>query len=244
MKGYGQFCPVAMAAALLSERWTLLVVRELLMGSRHFNQLRRGVPLMSPTLLSTRLQGLYEQGVVTRVPAGDGHGWEYGLTDAGRELFPLIEQLGHWGKRWIRGKMTRDQVDLRLLMWAMHREFNVAQLPPRRINMQIELSDGGRIKHWWMLLEKDQGVDLCLQDPGFEVDLLMHTDALTLAEVYMGDVPLNEACACGRMKVEGPPSLVQTIPKWFSRSLFADVPVARGNVMPASTEPVPRRTSA
>lgn len=227
MKGYGQFCPVAMAAALLSERWTLLVVRELLMGSRHFNQLRRGLPLMSPTLLSKRLQSLHEQGVVAREPATDGHGWEYGLTEAGRELFPLIEQLGHWGKRWVRGKLTRDQVDLRLLLWAMHREFNVAQLPPGRINMRIELSDGGRMKHWWLLLDKDKGVDLCLQDPGFDVDLLMHTDVVTLAEVYMGDVALTDACARGRMKLHGPPALVRTAPKWFSRSLFASNVSAR-----------------
>lgn len=227
MKGYGQFCPIAMAAAMLSERWTLLVVRELLMGSCHFNQLRRGLPLMSPTLLSKRLQTLYEQGVVDRKRASDGHGWEYGLTEAGRELFPLIEQLGQWGKRWVRGKMTRDQVDVHLLVWAMHREFNVAELPPVRINMQIDLSDGGRMKRWWLLLERGRRADLCLQDPGFDVDLLMLTDVVTLAEVYMGDVPFRDACARGRMKVQGPPSLVRTVPKWFTRSLFADVPSMR-----------------
>lgn len=118
MKGYGQFCPVAMAAAMLSERWTLLVVREMLMGSRHFNQLRRGMPLMSPTLLSKRLQTLQRQGVVERRETADGHGCEYDLTQAGRELLPLIETLGHWGKRWVATGMAREDIDVRLLMWA------------------------------------------------------------------------------------------------------------------------------
>jgi len=224
MKGYGQFCPVAMAAAMLSERWTLLVVREMLMGSRHFNQLRRGMPLISPTLLSKRLQTLQRQGVVERCGNAGGHGWEYGLTQAGRELFPLIETLGHWGKRWVATGMAREDIDVRLLMWGMHRDFDLAHVPAQRLVMQIDLVDGGRNQlHWWVILDKAEGrPDLCLRDPGFEIDLLMVTDVVTLTKIYIGDLPFEQARVSGRVKLQGPSTLARSIPKWFARSLFAD----------------------
>ncbi|HEU4773226.1 MAG TPA: helix-turn-helix domain-containing protein [Lysobacter sp.] len=223
MKGYGQFCPVAMAAALLSERWTLLVVRELLMGSRHFNQLRRGLPLMSPTLLSKRLHSLQEQGVVVREPSPEG-GWLYGLTEAGRELFPLIEKMGQWGKRWVATSLNRKDIDVRLLMWAMHREFNLAALPQPRVMLKIDLSDGGRgCSHFWVILDREAGrAELCLQDPGHELDVILATDVVTITKVYIGDTPFEQARISGRFRVQGASTLVRSMPKWFARSLFAD----------------------
>lgn len=223
MKGYGQFCPVAMAAALLAERWTLLVVRELLMGSRHFNELRRGLPLMSPTLLSKRLQSLQAQGVVTREAGADG-GWLYGLTDAGRELFPLVEAMGHWGKRWIATGMSRKDIDVRLLMWAMHREFNLVALPLPRVVLKIDLVDGGRgYPHFWLILEREASrADLCLQDPGHELDAVLTTDVVTLTKVYIGDTLFEQARLSGQLRVQGPSALVKSMPKWFARSLFAE----------------------
>lgn len=223
MKEYGQFCPVALAASLLSERWTLLLVREMLMGSRHFNQLRRGVPLMSPTLLSKRLQTLQERGVVEHRASADGHGGEYTLTEAGRALFPLIEMLGHWGRRWVATRLRPEDIDVRLLMWAMHRDFDLASVPQPRVVMQIDLTDGGRNhRDWWLILDKMQGrPDLCLQNPGYEIDLLLATDVVTLTEIYVGDVPFEQARAAGRIKVQGPSPLVRSMPGWFSRSLFA-----------------------
>lgn len=223
MKGYGQFCPVAMAAALLSERWTLLVVRELLMDSRHFNQLRRGLPLMSPTLLSKRLHSLQEQGVVVREPGDDG-GWVYGLTDAGRELFPLIETMGRWGKRWVATSFNRKDIDVRLLMWAMHREFKLAALPQPRVVLKIDLVDGGRgYPHFWVVLDREAArSELCLQDPGHELDAILATDVVTITKVYMGDTTFEEPPIGGRFRVQGPSALVRSMPKWFARSLFAD----------------------
>lgn len=224
MKGYGQFCPVAMAATLLTERWTLLVVRELLMGSRHFNQLRRGLPLMSPTLLSRRLQTLQEHGVVERHEGPDGQA--YVLSEAGRELLPLVEAMGSWGKRWVATGLNRRDIDVRLLMWAMHREFNLSCLPQPRLVLYIDLVDGDRsYRHFWLILDQVAGrPDLCLQDPGDEVDLVMTTDVVTLTRVYMGDEPFDTARGAGRIRVQGPPKLARTLPKWFARSLFADVP--------------------
>ena len=226
MKGYGQFCPVAMAAALLSERWTLLVVRELLMGSRHFNQLRRGLPLMSPTLLSKRLVSLQEQGVVAREESGEGSGWVYGLTEAGRALFPLVEAMGRWGKRWVATGMSRKDIDVRLLMWGMHREFNLTVLPAPRVVLKIDLIDGGRgHPHFWLILDRDVGrAELCLQDPGQELDAILATDVVTLTKVYMGDMAFEEARLSGRFRLQGASALVRSMPKWFARSLFAGTP--------------------
>ena len=222
MKGYGQFCPVAMAAALLAERWTLLVVRELLMGSRHFNQLRRGLPLMSPTLLSKRLQSLQQQGVVVREPAPDG-GWLYGLTEAGRELLPLIETMGHWGKRWVATSLNRKDIDVRLLMWAMHRDFNIAALPVERAVLKIDLVDGARgCSHFWLILDRDAGrAELCLQDPGHELDAIVTTDVVTITRIYIGDTGFESERLSGKLRVQGPSALVKSMPAWFARSLFA-----------------------
>jgi len=123
MKGYGSFCPVAKAAEILAERWTLLVLRDILVGSRHFNELRRGMPQISPTLLSKRLQTLEDAGIVVRLPGSAGHAWEYHPTRACQELRPLIESIGHWGQRWVRSKLTRDELDPGMLMWYIHRHF-------------------------------------------------------------------------------------------------------------------------
>lgn len=223
MKGYGDFCPVSTAAALVAERWTLLVVRELLMGSRHFNQLRRGLPRMSPTLLSRRLTFLQEQGVVVREEGEDGSGWVYGLTEAGRELFPLVEAMGHWGKRWVATSLKRIDIDVRLMMWSMHREFNLAGLPAPRVVLKIDLVDGGRgNSHFWLILERNGGLpELCVQDPGHELDAILTIDVVTLAKVYSGDIAFEQARIGGRLRVQGPAALTRSMPNWFARSLFA-----------------------
>ncbi len=222
MKGYGEFCPVATAAALLAERWTLLVVRELLMGSRHFNQLRRGLPRMSPTLLSGRLALLQDQGVVAREACGDA-GWTYALTQAGRELLPLIETMGHWGKRWVATSLRRTDIDVRLMMWGMHREFDLAALPAPRVVLKIELADGGRgSSEFWLILDRSGGLpELCVQDPGHELDAIVTTDVVTLAQVYSGDLTFGQARTSGHLRVQGSATLVRSMPKWFARSLFA-----------------------
>ena len=223
MKGYGSFCPIAKAAEILAERWTLLVLREILFaGSRHFNDLRRGVPQMSPTLLSKRLQTLEDVGIVARVPGADGHTWEYHPTSACQELRPIIESIGHWGQHWVRSKLTHDDLDPGMLMWNVHRHFVKKHLPPTRIVVYIEITDAiKRMRHWWLVLEA-QEVDLCLQDPGHEIDISLVTDLLSLTQVYIGDLSLERARSMGRIKILGPRALIQSMPSWFARSRFAE----------------------
>lgn len=176
MYRYGQFCPIAVACEVFAERWTPLVRRELAAGSRRFNELQRGVPLMSRTLLAQRLRELEAAGLVERVPKPNGHGFEYRLRPAGEELKPIILQLGEWGRRWVYTRVSREDLDPGLLMWDMHRRIHTDALPERRVVVQFEflgLPRGSKgAKHWWLVLERPD-VELCLKDPGYAVDLLV-----------------------------------------------------------------------
>jgi DNA-binding HxlR family transcriptional regulator len=140
MKGYASFCPIAKATEILAERWTLLVLRDMLQGSRRFSDLRRGVPQMSQTLLSKRLQTLEQAGLIAREPGGNGH-WDYHLTRAGEELRPVIDAVGHWGQKWVRSRLTPDELDPGVVMWAMHRHFRLKSVPQRRLVLYIEIAD-------------------------------------------------------------------------------------------------------
>jgi DNA-binding HxlR family transcriptional regulator len=223
MRGYRQFCPVAKAAEILTERWTPLVLRELLFGSRRFNDLRRGVPLMSPALLSHRLKFLAEMGVIERRRPASGKGWEYYPTSAGEELRPLVRLLGEWGQRWVRSQLTADELDPGWLMWDMRRNVDPRQFPSRRIVVQFEFSDIAQSKqHWWLVNGKD-GVDLCVTDPGFEVDLYICSDVRTMTGVWMGDVSLSHAIDSGRLEVQGPYELRRSLRAWLKLSPVAAV---------------------
>ena len=223
MKGYGQFCPVAKAAEIITERWTPLVLRELLCSSRRFNDIRKGVPLMSPTLLAKRLKTLEEDGIIARRVAGSGQGWEYELTSAGEELRPLVETLGVWGQRWVRSQLKRDELDPGLLMWDIHRRVDPRQFPSRRIVVKFEFSNVPKSKQCWWLVNDQEGVDLCLTDPGFEVDVYIFTDVRTMTAVWMGDVRLDHAIQSGRIELHGPQELRRSIRTWLRLSLFASV---------------------
>jgi len=223
MKGYGQFCPVAKAAEILTERWTPVVLRELLLGSRRFNDLRKGVPLMSPTLLSKRLKFLEEAGVIERRRAQSGKGWEYQPTNAAEELRPVVEMLGVWGQRWVRSRLTPDELNPGLLMWDIRRRVDPKQFPARRIVVQFEFSDAAQSKRrWWLVNDKD-GVDLCVTAPGFEVDLYIFTDVRTMTAVWMGDVPLMSALDSGRIELDGPQELRRSLRSWLQLSTLAGV---------------------
>ncbi len=224
MKGYGQFCPVAKAAEILCERWTMLVVRELICGSQKFNDLRRGVPLLSPTLLSKRLKWLEQAGIVRHQAQGRGRSGEYSLTPAGEELQPLIVAFGTWGQRWARQQMRRGDLDPSLLMWDVHRNIKPEQLPrDKRTVIAVEFSDvKADVKSWWLVVEAGK-VDICLDDPGFEVDVLLRSDIRCMIGVWMGDLDLADAIASGRLRVAGPRSLVTNLRAWLGLSPFADV---------------------
>jgi DNA-binding HxlR family transcriptional regulator len=226
MQGYGQFCPVAKAAEIVAERWTPLVLRELLSGSRRFSDLHRGVPLMSRTLLAARLERLEDAGIVRSVPRPQGRGREYHLTAAGEELRPLVECLGEWGQRWARAELERGDLDPGLLMWDIHRGVNLDALPPERVVVRFEFRGVPTTRrwprYWWLVLERRE-VDLCLKDPGYLVDIVVSTDLRALTRVWMGDVGLAETVRAGLIRLEGPRPLVRAFPTWLTLSSFAGV---------------------
>ena len=223
MRTYGQFCPVAQAAEILTERWTPLVIRELLSGSRRFNEIHRGVPLMSSALLSERLKSLERCGVVERWSIPDGHGHEYHLTREGEELRPWIERMGVWGQRWVRREVTSEDAGPALLMWDMRRSINVERLPNRRIVAYFHYRDVPKGKRsWWLVLEPPEP-DLCLTDPGFGVDLTVRTDAVTMAKVWVGDLGLAGAIRVRRLILEGPSDLRGAFPDWLILSPLTKV---------------------
>ena len=182
MQGYGQFCPLAQAAQLLCERWTLLVVRELIAGSTRFSELQRGVPQMSPTLLSGRLRQLEDAGVVSR--NGSRGSYSYELTAAGLELRPAIEILGAWGHRWARSNLHKGDLDAGPLMWDMRRTVDPSMFPVKRIVVRFEYPDAPRgERDWWLVAEKGE-VDLCLKDHGYEVDAKIRCSLRTMTSVF------------------------------------------------------------
>lgn len=217
--GYGQFCPVARAAEVVAERWTPLVLRELLCGSRRFTDLRRGVPLMSPTLLSRRLKELEQAGIVTRIDGESGR--EYQLTEAGEALRGVILALGDWGAQWLHQPVTEEQLDPGLLMWDIRRRINREALPERRVVVHVRFHDAPRgMKRWWLVLATEE-VDLCLKDPGYEVDLNLGCDVRTLVAVWLGHTPLSAAVDRGVLTLAGPLELRRALPRWLQLSVFA-----------------------
>lgn len=226
-RGYGQFCPVAKAAEVLAERWTPLILRELLAGSRHFNQLRRGIPLISPTMLSQRLMELENAEVLIRSRSSDGGpqtGWEYRLTAAGTELRPMIEQFGVWGQRWAQRQVRDEDLDPGFLMWAAHRHLPLDQLPSKHAVLLFEFTDVVRPskRRWWLVITKGE-VELCLKDPGHEVDLTVISSVRTMAEVYLGRLAPQAALRSGAIKLSGSPALEHSFARWCPRSGFAEI---------------------
>ena len=221
MKRYGSFCPIAKAAEILTERWTVLVLRDLLQGSSGFMDLRRGMPMMSPTLLSKRLQTLEAAKLIVREASPGGGHWQYRPTKAAEELLPIIEAIGHWGQRWVRSQLTRDELDPGSLVWFMHRHFALDRLPVDSLVLYVEITDVKKLANWWFLLDRER-VDLCWDDPGRSVDISLFADLLTLTKIFMGDLSLAQARSLDKLEVMGPTQLVRSLPGWFPRSKFAD----------------------
>jgi DNA-binding HxlR family transcriptional regulator len=223
MQGYGQFCPIAQAAEVLTERWTPLVIRELaLTGSRRFNDIQRGVPLMSSSLLSKRLRQLERAGIVERRPRQDGKGNEYHLTPAGEELGPVIAQMGIWSERWLRRPIFLETPDTGLLMWWVRTTVRPDALPPDRTVIHFRFHGAPeKLRYFWLVLPE---ADLCLSDPGFGVDITVSTDPQTLTAVWVGDLRLSDALASGGIELEGSRPLERSFSKWFGlHPLFAKV---------------------
>lgn len=222
---YGQFCTVARGAEALCERWTPLVVRELLCGSKRFNDLHRGVPRMSTSLLAQRLRHLEEIGVVRRTAVGKV--WEYGLTEAGEDLRPIVMALGHWGARWIGSRLRDDQLDAGLLMWDVRRFVRLQAFPPYPVVIHFHFRDARSGEQaWWLVVE--QGVaDLCRDDPGRELTLLVDSTVRALTEVWTGERTPREVLQSQELRVDGAERDAQDLWRWLGTSAFAATRSAR-----------------
>jgi len=219
MKSFGQFCPLAQATQLLCERWTLLVVRELVAGSTRFNELRKGVPLMSPTLLSARLKQLVEAGVITRT--GSKNKAVYTLTKAGRELTPIVQLLGAWGHRWVPTSLVVEDLDASLLMWDMRRSINRDVFPEHRIVVQFEYPDASKgAQDWWLVSEHGE-IELCLNDPGIEVDIVIKSALRTMTAVWTCKIEFDDAVREGEIEVFGDSALTKNLSEWLQSSALS-----------------------
>ncbi|MEA3194367.1 MAG: hypothetical protein QOD26_2700 [Betaproteobacteria bacterium] len=224
--GYGQFCPVAVACEVFAERWTPLVLRELWAGAQHFNEIHRGMPLISRPLLARRLRELEAAGVITMESLPSGRGHRYRLTEAGKEFQSIIEGLGAWGQRWT-VRVDRKNLDPAFLVWNMRRRIVLENLPVNRVVVRFKFTGvaptyRGR-RMFWLMLERTQ-VDLCIDDPGFEVDLYVEADLAAIAKVWLGDVPFASALRSGEVRLVGPRDLANAFPSWLMLSHFAAVP--------------------
>ena len=217
---YGQFCPVAVASEIFAERWTPLILRELVLGSRGFNDIHRGVPRLSRALLAKRLRDLIDADVVSAA------GGEYRLTQAGQELGEVVVQLGEWGQRWTT-PVQRDRLDARVLMWDMRRRIDLEKLPVRRVVVQFDfrgLSAQSKIpRTYWLVMTRSE-VDMCVFEPGFEVDLFVAADLASFSKVWLGDVPIRQAIRDGAIRLTGDRQLERDFPSWLLLSALAAVP--------------------
>jgi len=227
MKSYGQYCPVARAAEVLSKRWTLLLLRDLLGGIRRFNDLRRGVPLMSPSLLSKRLKELEKCGLVERAHDSRSRAVEYIATPAALELSPVINLLGAWGQRWLPRQLVDDELDVSLLMWDASLRLEPEQFGPGRTVIGFEYTDRPRLKKedwwtdkWWLVITDGES-DLCVKDPGFDVDLYIVSDLRTMTRVWLGDIPVREAVRSGTINLHGSRPLADSFERWWPLSYHA-----------------------
>jgi DNA-binding HxlR family transcriptional regulator len=222
--GYGQFCPVAKAAEIFAERWTPLILRELLLGSRRFNELEAGLPRISHSLLTQRLRSLERAGLVERQLTASGRTAEYHLTRAGQELWDVVEALGTWGQKWVNHEIGDDDIDPDLLLWDMHRRIDLGRLPARQIVIQFDFT-GLSTSRYWLVLRPDE-VSVCVTDPGFEPDLFVTADTRALHQVWVGHLTFADVLRNGRIVLDGPRALTRAFPGWFQLSMFAHIPSA------------------
>lgn len=222
-QGYGQFCPIARASEVLTTRWTPLIVRELYFGSNRYADLRRGLPRISSALLSQRLKDLEQGGIVTCIPAETGKGNVYGLTEAGRALFPVLESMGRWAQAHSRDDMTKDEnLDPDLLMWNIRRRATHEGIPTdRQFTVCFHFLGVPARKSCFWLLFRDGEVEICLRDPGYDTDLTVTAGIRTMTRIWLGHLPLETALRGRDIVLEGDRPHVAAFSRWFSLSALA-----------------------
>jgi DNA-binding HxlR family transcriptional regulator len=216
-KDYGQFCPVAKASEIFATRWTPLIVRELMSGALSFNDIHRGLPLISRAVLIARLRELENHGVVERPLRADGSGYEYRLTPAGDGLRKVVEALGEWGMINTRGRIKQSDLDPAFLLWGLQRRIDPSSLPDRRIVLRFEFSgvpmNRTKYRIMWLILARS-GVDMCGKDHGFSIDLTLRGNIRDVVDVYLGHTKWRDA-ADGVLELDGDPQIAKALPRWL-----------------------------
>ncbi len=219
MKDYAQYCPVALASSVIAERWTPLIVRELVLGARRFNEIDRGLPGISRTLLKQRLDHLERKGVVERVELGAGRGHEYQLTPAGRDLEGVIMAVGEWAVRWMFSEPEPRDVDPVTLTWWMSRRLVADALPDHRTVLEFDYRGEDPTRIWIVIDRRESSV--CTDPPGYDSDVVVTTEPVGLMSVFSGITSYSEAVRSGTIAVAGPSRLTRALPGWFAWSPFA-----------------------
>jgi DNA-binding HxlR family transcriptional regulator len=210
VKSYAQFCPIARGAEVLGMRWTMLIVRNLLLGCRGFSEIHEGLPGISRTLLTQRLRLLEQQGIVERVPAEEGRGHRYQLTPAGEDLRGVCHALGVWGSRWL--ELRPVHYDSGMVLWALARKIPVEGLPARRAVVRFDIADGERPRYW--LLVHRPRPEVCVKASGFGVDLTVATTSEWLARWFTGQITLGQAMREQLIEVDGPRRMERMLSSW------------------------------
>ena len=220
MEGYGEFCPVSLAAEIFARRWNPLIVRELLAGSSRFNDLRRGMPNITASVLSRRLDELAIAGVIERQQ--DETGTRYVLTPAGQELRPVVEQLGLWGRRWLPTEYREEDLDPRLLVWDIHRNLELEDVPKRTV-IELHFSDApAEYRSYWLIVTPE-GAEVCLTHPGGDVDIHLSSDVRTLTNIWMGNTTWAAALRDHTLRLTGQRELRRALPHWLKLNPFARI---------------------
>ena len=220
---YAQFCPIAKAAELLGERWTILILRELLVGTTRFSDFQRALSQISPTLLTKRLNQLCHDGLVLKKSVPGQRKTEYQLTAAGRELLPVVAGMGEWGMKWARGQMNDDELDVELLMYDFSRRINEKALPSGRTVLHFAYPGLARFANWWIVLEENGARELCVEKPRQEADIHIRSNVRTMTEIWAGDTRISEAESDGRLALSGSAVLIRTISSWLRTGMFAHI---------------------
>ncbi|WP_298563114.1 helix-turn-helix domain-containing protein [uncultured Aliiroseovarius sp.] len=217
---YGQFCPIAKASEIIGEKWTLLIIRELLMGSRRFSELQRGLGTISPTLLTRRLLHLEDHGLIMKRRIAGQKGFEYLPTESCRGLLPILLSIGDWGMHWARSNLTSKDYDVGLLITNLQRSILPEKLPTGEIVIHFKFSDVEERSTWWLIVQSGV-VDICDRDPGKDVDIYFTTTVKTMVDVWMGDSSYHRAITAEEMTIIGPSSLTRNVSNWMKPSVFS-----------------------
>lgn len=241
MSDDGSYCPVQLTTEVIADRWSPLIIREMILGSTRFNDLVRALPGISRSLLTQRLRHLERHGVLQAWPSPSGRGSEYHLTPAGRDLEGIIDAFARWATEWLYEELDVAEVPPTVLMWWMHRRVEPQNLPPARTVLEFRFTRP--VETIWLLVERGS-VSVCVQHPGGDVDLVVTSTARTFGQVFQGRRRWREAVTSGDIDVSGPPRLVRSLPTFFSWSPWADLTEERATRPPRPSPVWPRPEEA